>query len=285
MEQYSSTTPSANASVNTDYENSFVSFFAKSFLKDDDKAAADDQEVMECTGYEGEGENEETQKDGVDDEEEEDIVRFFDRGDYFTLHGNDAVVAAMRLFKTQTVVKYWNPNSKWIEGGLPTVSLSKLQAEGYMRSCLSSGKIQVWTSTGTKSSASWSITKSGSPGNWTAFEDIMESSNAASNALSGLEPKVIAVQIKVDPNQKNSINLVIAIADASSRTLGYAELVDNDLFTQFESALIQWGVKECLLSLDPGTSSLSSQLLNVIRKRSGIIATTVKKSKSAVKNV
>ena len=42
----------------------------------------------------------------------------------------------------------------------------------------------------------------------------------------------------------------VCFADASIRELGVCEFVDNDLYSNFESLLIQLGVKECLLQVD-----------------------------------
>ena len=42
----------------------------------------------------------------------------------------------------------------------------------------------------------------------------------------------------------------VCFADASVRELGVSEFLDNDLYSNFESLLIQLGVKECLVQLD-----------------------------------
>jgi DNA mismatch repair ATPase MutS len=39
-------------------------------------------------------------------------------------------------------------------------------------------------------------------------------------------------------------------ADASVREFGVSEFLDNDLYSNFESLLIQLGVKECLIQAD-----------------------------------
>ena len=61
-------------------------------------------------------------------------------------------------------------------------------------------------------------------------------------------PTILAVKITAKASEARNVG--VCFADASVRELGVSEFLDNDLYSNFESLLIQLGVKECLLQLD-----------------------------------
>ena len=87
----------------------------------------------------------------------------------------------------------------------------------------------------------WKITKQASPGN---LQDIEEE-------LGGqMESAPIILAVKVSAKASEARNVGVCFADASLRELGVSEFLDNDLYSNFESMLIQLGVKECLITAD-----------------------------------
>ena len=87
----------------------------------------------------------------------------------------------------------------------------------------------------------WKIIKTASPGNLQDVEDELGERNSTA-------PIILAV--KVTAKASEARNVGVCFADASTRELGVSEFVDNDLYSNFESLLIQLGVKECLLQSD-----------------------------------
>lgn len=76
-----------------------------------------------------------------------------------------------------------------------------------------------------------------------------------------------------------------AYCDASCRELGLSEFVDNDLFSNVESLIIQLGVKECLLpSNDKGNDHDLTKLKTLV-ERCGIVVTEVKPSDFNMKDI
>ena len=87
----------------------------------------------------------------------------------------------------------------------------------------------------------WKVTKQASPGNLQDVEDD----------LGGyIDAAPIILAVKVSAKATEARNVGICFADASVRELGVSEFLDNDLYSNFESLIIQLGVKECLVTTD-----------------------------------
>ena len=107
----------------------------------------------------------------------------------------------------------------------------------------------------------WKITKQASPGN---LQDVEEELGGQIDAA----PIILA--IKVSAKASEARNVGVCFADASVRELGVSEFLDNDLYSNFESLLIQLGVKECLIQVDKSEKDIELTKLKGIIDSCGI---------------
>ncbi|EJD43340.1 DNA mismatch repair protein [Auricularia subglabra TFB-10046 SS5] len=169
----------------------------------------------------------------------DDTIRLFDRGEYYTVHGKDADFVALHVFRTTQVVKVLGKGMR----KLNSVVLRPVLAKSFLREALTARqmRIEIWGIEDKKANK-WALQRQASPGNLQDVEDLLFVNEDMSSA-----PIVMAVKLSSKGETKN---VGVAFADASNREIGVAEFVDNDLFSNTESLLIQLGVKECLLQSD-----------------------------------
>ena len=67
-------------------------------------------------------------------------IRLFDRGDYYSAHGPDALYIAAHVYHTNTVLKYLGHAGR---GGLPSVTLSTNSAKTFLRDALTARQLKV----------------------------------------------------------------------------------------------------------------------------------------------
>jgi DNA mismatch repair protein MSH2 len=121
-----------------------------------------------------------------------------------------------------------------------------------------SKRIEIWQSLGQR--MDWKMAKQASPGN---LQDLEEE-------LGGqIENAPIILAVKVTAKASEARNVGVCFADASVRELGVTEFLDNDLYSNFESLLIQLGVKECLIQLDASKKDLELNKLRTIADNCG----------------
>jgi DNA mismatch repair protein MSH2 len=119
-------------------------------------------------------------------------------------------------------------------------------------------RVEVWANSGRMS---WKIMKQASPGN---LQDIEEELGGQFDAA----PIILAV--KVSAKGSEARNVGVCFADASVRELGVSEFLDNDLYSNFESLLIQLGVKECLVQMEKSEKDVEMGKLKAIIDSCGI---------------
>ena len=107
----------------------------------------------------------------------------------------------------------------------------------------------------------WKITKQASPGNLQDIEDELGGQ---------IDSAPIVLAVKVSAKATEARNVGVCFADASVRELGVSEFLDNDLYSNFESLLIQLGVKECLLQADGQKKDVELTKIRTIADNCGV---------------
>ncbi|OAA64681.1 DNA mismatch repair protein, MSH2 [Niveomyces insectorum RCEF 264] len=169
-----------------------------------------------------------------------DTIRIFDRGDWYTAHGDDANFIARTVYKTTSVVRQLGRSD---HTGLPSVTMTMTVFRQFLREALFKlGKrVEIYASPNGR--MNWKVVKRASPGNLQDVEDELGQLDSA--------PMILAVKISARANEARSVG--VCFADATVRELGVSEFLDNDLYSNFEALLIQLGVRECIVQVDPRT--------------------------------
>nr|WJN24899.1 MSH2 [Pseudozyma thailandica] len=205
-------------------------------------------------------------------------LRLFDRSDFYSAHGDDAILIANLVFKTHSALKYLGSGGK-DKGGLPSITLSTAAAKNFLREALTSRqmRVEIWANAGGKRNNSWSIIKQASPGNLQQMEDMI-----FVNADIVSSPIVMALKMTT----KDGVRTVgAAFADATNRELCVAEYAENDLFSNTESLIIQLGVKECILPKDDKGADLDLKKLKDVIERCGVVMFDNRRADFSAKNI
>ena len=107
----------------------------------------------------------------------------------------------------------------------------------------------------------WKVARTASPGNLQDVED--ELGGAVDSA-----PIILSVKVTARANEARNVG--VCFADASVRELGVAEFLDNDVYSNFESLVIQLGAKECLIQADAQRKDVELGKLRAIAENCGV---------------
>ncbi|KAL2045615.1 hypothetical protein N7G274_002043 [Stereocaulon virgatum] len=186
----------------------------------------------------------------------EDTVRIFDRGDWYSSHDDDAAFIARTVYKTTSVLRQLGKN----EAGLSSVTMTQTVYRNFLRDALFklNKRIEIWETTGRMQ---WKVKKQASPGNLQDVEDELGGQ---------LDSAPIILAVKVSARASEVRNVGVCFADASVRELGVSEFLDNDLYSNLESLLIQLGVKECLIQADSQKKDAELAKIRAIADNCGI---------------
>ncbi|XP_052179789.1 DNA mismatch repair protein MSH2 [Diospyros lotus] len=192
------------------------------------------------------------------------VVRFFDRRDYYTSHGENATFIAKTYYHTTTALRQLGSGSDAIS----SVSVSRNMFETITRDLLlerADHTLELYEGSG----SNWRLTKRGSPGNLGSFEDILFANNDMQDS-----PVIVALS----PNFcENGCTVGMGYVNLTKRVIGLAEFLEDSHFTNVESALVALGCKECLLPLD-SSKSIECKPLHDALSRCGVMLMERKKS-------
>lgn len=160
-----------------------------------------------------------------------------------------------QVYKTTAVIRKLGRDP-----GLDSVTMTKMVYYNFLRDALFrlSKRIEIWQSPAQR--MDWKMVKQASPGNLQDLEE--ELGGRIENA-----PIILAVKVTAKASEARSVG--VCFADASVRELGVTEFLDNDLYSNFESLLIQLGVKECLIQLDASKKDIELNKLRTIADNCG----------------
>lgn len=174
----------------------------------------------------------------------DDMLRFFDRSSYYSLHGRDADTVATEYFKSSSCVRYSGTGND----RHAYLSINKKMGAEIIRAALlqQRRRVEVYTADGKE----WALERRGSPGNLQAFEEECLRDSDLSVDTSSV---IVAVRLsKTAGKGKAAPQMLVgcAFVDCTIRSIRVSEFEDDAHLSTLESLICQQGTRECLLPAD-----------------------------------
>lgn len=204
-------------------------------------------------------------------------IRVVDKGDYFTIVGNDAIFVADTIYHTTSVLKTCNVDqvtAKNFKEPMQYVTVSPQILANLLKDCLLDlgYKVDIYDK-------NWRLIKSASPGNIEQVSDLM---NIA------IDSSIVIASLKLQLNSKDGNSTIgVAFVDTTGLKIGMLDIVDNEVYSNLESFLIQLGVKECLLQDLSNNESAKGEMKKItsVIDRCNCVVSLVKNSQFSDKDV
>lgn len=201
-------------------------------------------------------------------------IRLVDKSDYYIVVGDDALFVADQVYHTSSVLKDCKIDPSTLrqfdlQEPLKYVTMS-IQIVGNLlkTSLLELGKkIEIYD-------RNWKLLKTASPGNLEQVDDLI---------VGSVETNIVLASLKLNFNgtaASNYCTIGVSFVDNTNYRIGLFDLLDNEVFSNLESCLIQLGIKECLipdLRDNPSMPNDLKKILSVI-DRCSCVASFVKPS-------
>ncbi|KAK6631697.1 hypothetical protein RUM43_013761 [Polyplax serrata] len=163
-------------------------------------------------------------------------IRFFNRIEFYTVHGDDALFVAKEVFKSISSVKTFGIGNNKYE----SLAINKNQFETLIKELLlvRHYRIEVYSPKGGAKSNDWFLDLKGSPGNLTAFEHILSENECVTGAA------VMAIKVSDEAKVKT---VGVAVIDLGLESMTVCQFPDNENHTDLEGFIVQQGPKEILI--------------------------------------
>eukprot|EP00116_Pleurobrachia_bachei_P001629 sb/3461891/ len=171
------------------------------------------------------------------------LLRIFDRGDFYSLHRDDAKFVATEFLKSPEALKHLGKDK------VPSVAVSKLNYEALLRNLLLVRLYSVELHG--KEGNSWKLTAKGSPGNLSQFEEILFNTADMDNSAG-----VVCVSVETGGT------FSVVYIDVMVREISFCTLTDTEQMCTLESLLVQISPRECLVSPSVPEYKRLSQILS-----------------------